>query len=170
MQNVIHLTIQLVMSVSAYTLLYRIYLRPWLQTKAFEQAVLPFLILHIFRFLGLNLLVTGQVDPAVPREALQIMAYGDLASGICALLATLAIVTHSGLKRPLVWLFSMVGIADFFVIGPTAWNAGVLFHSIGTMWFLMSTFAPVLALTHIYILSRLLSKSAPHGEITSEFL
>lgn len=149
------------MSITAYILIYRVYLRSWLRERTFDEAVLPFLILHIFRFLGLNLLVTGQVDPAVPRDALRIMSYGDLASGVCALLAAFAVVNRSQHRKALVWLFSMVGIADFFVIGPTAWKAGVLFHSIGTMWFLMSTFATALALTHIYIFLRLLSESRP---------
>ncbi len=134
-----YLAIQFSMAIAAYLLIFRTYLHPWLREQTFEAAVMPFLIFHIFRYLGLALLVTGQVDPEVSRSALSIMAYGDLASGVCALI-----------------LFSVVGIADLIIIGPTALNAGVIVSDIGTMWFFLVTFAPVLLLSHIYIIARLI--------------
>jgi len=140
-----YLAIQFSMAIAAYLLIFRTYLHPWLREQTFEAAVMPFLIFHIFRYLGLALLVTGQVDPEVSRNALSIMAYGDLASGVCALIAVVAIVHGSRFIVPLVVLFSVVGIA-----------AGVIVSDIGTMWFFLVTFAPVLLLSHIYIIARLI--------------
>jgi hypothetical protein len=151
-----YLAIQFSMAIAAYLLIFRTYLHPWLREQTFEAAVMPFLIFHIFRYLGLALLVTGQVDPEVSRSALSIMAYGDLASGVCALIAVVAIVHSSRFVVPLVVLFSIVGIADLITIGPTALNAGVIVSDIGTMWFFLVTFAPVLLLSHIYIIARLI--------------
>lgn len=151
-----YLAIQFSTAIAAYLLIYQTYLHPWLRERTFEAAVMPFLIFHIFRYLGPALLVTGQVDPAVSRSALSIMAYSDLASGVCALIAVVAIVFRSRFVVPLVVVFSVVGIADLITIGPTALNAGVIVAVIGTMWFFLVTFAPVLLLSHVYIIDRLI--------------
>ncbi|MGB3407721.1 MAG: hypothetical protein WBA67_09525 [Jannaschia sp.] len=150
-----YLAIQFSMAIAAYLLIFRIYLQSWLRAQSFEAAVTPFLVVHIFRYLGLALLVTGQVDPAVSRDALGIMAYGDVASGISALVAVVAITFGSRFVVPLVVLFSVIGIADLITIGPTALNAGVIVSPIGTMWFFLVIFAPILLLSHIYIIVRL---------------
>lgn len=158
-----YLAIQFSMAIVAYLLIFRTYLHPRLRELPFEAAVMPFLILHIFRYLGLALLVTGQVDPAVSRDALSLMAYGDLASGVCALLAVIAIAMKSRFVVPLIVLFSVVGIGDLITIGPTALNAGVIVSPIGTMWFFLVTFAPILLLSHIYIIDRLIRHLRPRA-------
>jgi hypothetical protein len=150
-----YLAIQFSMAIAVYLLIFRTYLQPWFEMRDFDAAVMPLLMVHVFRYLGLALLVTGQVDEAVSRDALSIMAYGDLASGVCALLAVIAISAGSRFVVPLVVLFSIVGIADLITIGPTALNAGVIVSPIGTMWFFLVIFAPILLLSHIYILYRL---------------
>lgn len=155
MSNLVFLTVQYAMAFAAYLLIYRHYLRAWLRTRRFEDAVLPFLLLHCFRYLGLSMLVTGQIAEVVPREALRIMAYGDLAAAFSALLAALAISARSRLGPLLVAIFTVVGIGDLIVIGPTALNAGIFEADIGTMWFFLVTYAPALVLSHFYIAYRL---------------
>ncbi len=157
MKNLTILALQMVMAVSAYLLIFRIYLQPWFKAQPFEQAVLPLLVLHIFRYLGLSLIVPGQIADSVPREALQMMAWSDFASGVCALLAALAVFSRSKLGTPLVALFTVVGLADLMAVGPIALNAGVFQANIGTMWFVLVIFAPTLLLTQIYIAYRLFS-------------
>jgi uncharacterized membrane protein len=156
MQNLVIVNVQILMAIAVYALVFFTYFKKRFQEKPFHVAILPLLFVHCFRFLGLNLLVTGQVDPSLSREALQIMAYGDFASAVCALIAAIAILLKSPTATAFVLLFTIVGIGDFISIAPTAYNAGVLDAPIGTMWFLMSTFAPLLLLTHIYIAYRLI--------------
>jgi hypothetical protein len=150
------LNIQAVMAMCIYILIYRVYLRDWFNTRDFGPAILPLLILHSFRYLGLCLIVTGQVAPEVPREALQIMAWGDFASGFAALMAAIAISKNAKVGPFLVLLFSVIGIGDMMVVFPTAINAGVFDANIGTMWFLLVIYAPTLLLSHIYISYRLI--------------
>lgn len=161
MSNTVIQVIQTAMAVSAYLLIFRNYLQPWFKAREFGEAILPLLILHIFRYLGLCLLVTGQIDLAVPRDALQWMAWGDLAAGVSALLASIAVTVRSKLSVPLVWLFTVVGIGDLIMIAPTAKNAGVIDADIGTMWFFLVIFAPALLLSHLYIAYRLLIPREP---------
>lgn len=67
----------------------------------------------------------------------------------------------------MVLLFSVIGIADLMVVGPTAYNAGVFDADIGTMWFILVTLAPALLLTHVYIVYRLFKyfKSCSKNEL-----
>ena len=155
MNNFVILNIQALMGLTAYFLLYRTLLRPWFQARSFQQAVLPLMILNIFRFLGLTFLVTGQLDPSLPRGALELIAYGDFAASVCALLAALALTAGSRLATPLVALYSVVGIADLMMVFPTALGAGVFEVSMGAMWLTVGLFAPVIVLSHIYIAYRL---------------
>ena len=155
MNNFVILNIQALMGLTAYFLVYWNFLRPRLQALPFERAVLPLLIVNIFRFLGLTFLVTGQLDPSLPRDALELIAYGDFAASICALLATIALTTGSRLATPLVALYSVVGIADLMMVFPTALGAGVFEVSMGAMWLTVGLFAPVIVLSHVYIAYRL---------------
>lgn len=170
MNNLAYLAIQFTTAIALYLVIFRIYLQPWFRAQTFERAILPLLVLHAFRYLGLSLVVNGQVDAAVSRDALAIMAWGDYASGICALIAVIAISLRSRLAVPLVILFSVVGIGDLLTVGPTALNAGVFEADIGAMWFLLVIYAmwfllviyaPILLLTHIYIVVRLVAHLSP---------
>jgi hypothetical protein len=82
------------------------------------------LILHAFRYLGLSLIVPGQIDPAVSRDALQVMAWGDFASGVFALLAAIAVHHRRSASTAMVTLFSLVGNGDLIAVGFTATKAG----------------------------------------------
>lgn len=156
MNNTIYLIIQTTMGLIAYGFILKFYVAPKLKDKEFGPAILPFLILHIFRYLGLVLLVQGQIDPSVSRDALAVMAYGDLASGVCALAAAFAISKNLSFATPLVILFTFVGIIDFILVSISAAMAGIVDAEIGTMWFMMVIFAPALLITQLYIAYRLL--------------
>ena len=155
MNNFVILNIQALMGLTAYFLVYWNFLRPWLQAQTFERAVLPLMLVNIFRFMGLTFLVTGQLDPSLSRDALELIAYGDFAASICALLAAIALTTGSRLATPLVALYSVVGIADLMMVFPTALGAGVFEVSMGAMWLTVGLFAPVILLSHVYIAYRL---------------
>jgi hypothetical protein len=57
--------------------------------------------LHSFRWIGLIFILPGVIGPNVPVTFATYGAYGDLATGLLAILALLAIRI-----RPLFWLFS----------------------------------------------------------------
>ncbi len=165
MSNLVILNLQYLVAFSTYLVIFAIYLRPWFKAQPFDRAVLPLLLLHAFRYLGLTLIVPGQIDPAVSRDALQVMAWGDFASGVAALLAAVAVHHRWTTATALVALFSLVGIGDLIIVGYTAINAGVFFADMGTMWFVNVIYAPVLLLAQLYIAYRLvihlLGKTSP---------
>ncbi len=157
MPSLLVLNLQVLMALGVYVVIYRIYLRGWFLAQPFARAVLPLLLLQVFRYLGLMLLAPGQIDSAIPREALATIAWGDFSSGVCALLAAIALHHRWRAGTALVALFSIVGFADFVVVGITAARVGIFDAEIGMMWFLAAFFAPALLLSQIYIMYRLVA-------------
>jgi len=156
--NLVVLNLQVAMGVTVYLVLYRVYLRRWFTSQPFEVVILPLLILHVFRYLGLLLLAPGQVDPALPAEALAVIAWGDFASGVTAMIAAVAVHHRWSAATLLVGIFSLVGLADFVIVGITATRVGIFDAEIGIMWFLAVFFAPALLLSQIYVAYRLIRR------------
>lgn len=158
MNNWIILGIQVSVSTVAYALIFFWYVQPRIAKLPFETAVLPMLLVHLFRFAGFTLLVVGQTDPSVSRTTLEAIAYGDMLATISALIAVLALRRRSGLAVPLIWLFTIIGFADFANVGRLALNADLFNHYVGVMWLVAIAFFPVVIISHIYIVYRLINK------------
>jgi hypothetical protein len=67
-----------------------------------------------FRFFGLAFLLPGFVGPNLPQSFATMAAYGDLATGLLAILALLTVRVRF-LFWPLVWAFNLVGLADLVI-------------------------------------------------------
>lgn len=141
-----------------YAFIFFWYVQPSLSKLPFEKAVLPMLLLHVFRFAGFTLLVVDQVDPSISREALSAIAYGDLLAAISALIAALALRGRSGLAVPLIWVFTLIGFVDIVNVVRIAINIDLFNKYIGVMWFVAIWFFPTLLIAHIYIVYRLTNK------------
>ncbi len=157
MNSLIILNIQAVMCLTAILVIYFTYLRPWFAAQPFGPAVLPGLLVHSFRFVGLTMLVNGQIDPELPRRSIQLMAFGDLAAAVTALAAAIAVATKSKMATPLVAVFVVVGGVDFAIAIPTGLNAGVFESYLGGMWIVIQYYVPLVLLTQIYITYRLIT-------------
>lgn len=158
MNNWTILGIQSTIGLVVYTLIFFWYVQPRLSQLPFEKAVLPMLLLHVFRFAGFALLVVGQVDPSLPEEALSAISYGDLLAGISALIAAIALRGQSSLAVPLIWFFTLIGFADIANVGRIAISLDLFNQYIGVMWFVAILFFPTLLTAHIYIVYRLIKK------------
>jgi hypothetical protein len=60
-----------------------------------------------------------------------------------------------------VWLFSIVGIADLVFATYKAVGAEVYRFYMGWNWYILNFYVPMLIVTHVMILQRLLRKSPP---------
>src|SRR6516165_9373031 len=61
----------------------KLYIWPWLRVMTREEALLPLMVPHMFRFLGLSFLVPGVVSASLSPDFARPAAYGDL---VCRLL------------------------------------------------------------------------------------
>lgn len=80
------------------------YVRPYLTTLSRNSALIPLLFVHVPRYVGMTLLVTGMVDPKLPTEFLSSAAYGDLLEAALALACILVLRSNWRFAIPLVWV------------------------------------------------------------------
>jgi hypothetical protein len=114
--------------------------------------------LHSFRFFGLVFVLPGVVGPDLPTGFATFAAYGDLATGVLAMLALFAVRI-----RPLFWTFvvafNVVGTVDFIVdyYRATLFDLPALAGELGASYAIPIIYVPILMITHVaafYLLAR----------------
>ena len=143
--------LQFTLSLIVFSLIAAWYLNPWLKQQATPDALFWLTLPHAFRYIGLVFLVPGVVAPSMPSSFSIIAAYGDLAAGLLAILALVAIRQRWSAMIPLVWLFNIVGLLDL---------ANALSHieavaHFQVAWYIPTFIVPVLLVTHAMMLKRL---------------
>jgi hypothetical protein len=103
-----------------------------------------------FRFFGLVFLLPGFVGSNLPASWAATAAYGDLATGVLAILALLA-VRQRFLFWPLVWAFNLVGIADLVIdtVGAVSINLPSMAGQLGAGYAIPMLYVPALFWMHI---------------------
>lgn len=109
------LTVNLVFSSVVFFIAARIYLLPRLSELKPETVLIPILLLHSLRHLGLMFLAPGAVYPGMPSQFATPAAFGDLLAALLALASIAAIVMKSPLARLLVWVFNIEGTLDLML-------------------------------------------------------
>jgi len=151
------LVLSLILGTVGYGMAAKFYVMPALALRTREQALVPLILPHCFRYIGLSFLVTGVVAPDIPQAFAVPAAYGDLLAVALALIAVIALRAGWGSAILLVWVFSIVGFADFGMAvfqGLRLMDAGQL----GGAYFIPSLIVPALFVTHLMIFKLLLKK------------
>ena len=143
---------QLVLSLVVFSLVAKWYLAPWLAEKSLHEALIPLIFPHAFRHIGLTFLVPGVVADPLPSLFATPAAYGDLVSGLLAILSLVAVRGRWGYALPLVWLFNLVGTADLL----NALRHASVVPDLGATWYIPTFLVPLLLVTHAMIFLRLL--------------
>ena len=139
----------LVQCYAAWLLCYRAYIWPRLKSMDQVDAQRAIATLHSFRFFGLVFMVPGVVGSHLPGSFAAFAAYGDLATGVLAMLALLTVRV-----RPLFWLFvvafNMVGTADLFLDYYHAIQANLpaMAGELGATYAIPIIYVPLLVITH----------------------
>jgi hypothetical protein len=105
--------LSILLSFVAFGLVTRLFLWPRLRVMARDDALLPLVVPHTIRFIGLSFLVPGVVSPALPSAFAAPAAYGDLVATLLAIAASLALFRRARLAIALVWLFNVWGGCRF---------------------------------------------------------
>jgi len=150
--------VHLVLGYVVWLLCFGTYVLPWLRSMDRVAAQRIIATLHSFRFFGLVFLLPGVVGHNLPGSFAAFAAYGDLATGILAMLALLAVRI-----RPLFWLFiaafNVVGMADLVLDYYQATRAGLpaLAGELGATYAIPILYVPLLMITHVVALYWLVS-------------
>ena len=89
--------IHLVLGYVAWLLCFGVYVGPWLRSRGRVEAHRAIATLHSFRFFGLVFILPGVVGPNLPSSFAVFAAYGDLATGVLAMLALLTVRIRTSL-------------------------------------------------------------------------
>jgi hypothetical protein len=141
--------LSILMSFVAFGLVTRLFIWPRLRAMARDDALLPLVVPHTFRFIGLSFLVPGVVSPALPSAFAAPAAYGDLGATILAIAASLALFRRAPVAIALVWLFNVWGAFDFLF----AYYQGLIAvqldaRMLGAAYFIPTVFVPAALITH----------------------
>ncbi len=144
------LLLSMAMGLTAYGLIAKWYLMPVLLAVPRAEALVPLLLLHCFRFVGLAFLIPGVTSqPLDPRFA-NPAAYGDLLAALLAFLGILALRRGWRTAIPLVWVFSVEGTLDLL----NAVTQGLRYTedgSLGATFFIPAVVVPALLVTHVMV-------------------
>ena len=130
-------------------------LAPWLERKSVNEALFFLTLPHAFRYMGMVFLVPGVVARPLPSAFATAAAYGDLVTGLLALLALFALRTGGAWALALVWLFNIVGTFDLL----NALRHTNVVSDFGAVWYIPTLFVPLLLVTHLMIFARLLRRA-----------
>jgi hypothetical protein len=155
------LPINLIGSTLVFYVAARIYLIPQLPRLRPRAVLVPILLLHSLRHLGLMFLTRGAIYPGLATQFAWPAALGDFVAATLALVSIFALVRESPAARPLVWTFNVWGTLDLL-------NAIVLANVYGTPPFMGPSYwipafwVPALLVTH-YLTFLVLLRHWPRG-------
>ncbi len=155
MDNFTIINLQAITGTIAIILAFQWWIKPRLANLSIQDAVLPFVFLNTFRYLGLSFMAKEQFYDGFPSDFLTTVGLLDFTT------AVLAIITAIGLKNkwrfaiPLVWIFNLVGFGDLITAFPQFFGLELYNQNLGFIWLLFVTYGLATFLSHIYIFIRL---------------
>jgi len=101
------------MSITIYSVIAKWYIWPRLKTISIYDALIPLLLLHAFRHLGLVFILPAFIGTTLPKEFAEPTAYGDLATSVLALTSCVLLRNKLSAGIILAWITNLVGLSDF---------------------------------------------------------
>jgi hypothetical protein len=141
------LTVNLLLSTLVFWIAARLYLLPRLGDLKPRSVLLPILLLHAFRHLGLMFLTPGGTYSGMPPQFAYPAAFGDLLAAVLALAAIPAVVVNARIAKLLVWVFNLEGSLDLIatITLATIYRAA---PSMGPAYWIPAFWVPALLVTH----------------------
>lgn len=141
----------------------RWYVVPVLARTPLADAMVPLLLTHATRVVGLAFLAPAVVDPNLPREIAVPAAVGDCVAAGLALAAAAAFRAGWGIAVPLAWAMNVAGGADLVYVSVRGAMLDFPGYKLGATWFIPTVLGPVMMVSHglmFWLLVRHRSESA----------
>ncbi len=150
------LTVNLLLSTLIFWIASRLYLLPRLRELRPRTVLLPILLLHSFRHLGLMFLAPGATYDGIPSQFAYPAALGDLLAALLALAAIPFVARETKGARVMVWIFTIEGSLDLVaaITLATVYRAAPF---MGPAYWIPAFWVPALLVTH-YIAFVVVSK------------
>ena len=141
------LTVNLAFSTFVFWLAARLYLLPRLGELNPQSVLLPILLLHAFRHLGLMFLAPGAIYAGMPPQFAYPAALGDLLAALLVLAAMFALLKGAAGSRLLLWTFNVEGSVDLIAAIALATIFGAPDY-MGAAYWIPAFWVPALLVTH----------------------
>ena len=141
------LTFNLIATTAVFYVAARLYVLPRLGQLRPRSILLPILLLHSLRHLGLMFLTRGAIYPGMPPQFARPAAVGDLFTALLAFVSIPAVAKGWKIGRPLVWAFNIFGTLDLLlaITLATVYQAPVY---MGPAYWIPAFWVPALLVTH----------------------
>jgi hypothetical protein len=156
------LVVNLLFSTLTFWIAAKIYIMPRLTELEPRTVLLPILILHSLRHLGLMFLSPGATFAGVPAEFAYPAAIGDLLAAVLAVASIAGLVGNWRSSRLLLWTFSVEGSLD--LIGATV--LATIYEApafMGPAYWIPAFWVPALLVTHYIVFIILLRHRTARG-------
>jgi hypothetical protein len=160
MNSVTIFSIQILTSGFVFGIVAVWYVWPALTKISRNSALVILLFVHVPRYVGMTLLVTGMVDPKLPREFLSSAAYGDLLEAALAFASIFALRSNWRVAVPMVWLANIWGFADLLNGVRGVLQLNVPSFNLATFWYVYTFYAPLVIASHVMIFGILLKSKS----------
>lgn len=143
--------VSVMVSLLSFTLIAAWYVVPRLSKQPSLQALLPLVLLNVFRTGGLVFLLPQVMGGTLPSGFAVPAAYGDLLAAVLALLTAPVLRFRPGLALPFVWLLNIVGFADLLFAVYNGAVVGFPYFHVGVAWFIPTVYVPLLLVNHVVV-------------------
>jgi len=157
MDNFTIINLQALIGTVAIILAFKWWVQPRLANLSIQDALLPFVFLNIFRYLGLTFMAKEQFYNGFPTEFLNTVGLLDFSTAILAIIAAIALKNKWSFAIPLVWIFNIVGFGDLITAFPQFFGLELYNHNLGFIWLMFVTYGLATFLSHLYIFYKLLN-------------
>ncbi|MGE5663504.1 MAG: hypothetical protein ACM31I_04135 [Deltaproteobacteria bacterium] len=151
------LTVNLVCSTAIFYAGARIYILPKIGKVKREAILIPILILHSLRHLGLMFLADGATYPGMPPQFAYPAAVGDFITAVLAFAAIPVTARNLPGGRALLWAFNIVGTIDLATAITLATIHDASPYMSAAYW-IPAFWVPGLLVTHYIVFVVLLSR------------
>lgn len=158
MDNFTIINLQAIIGTIALVLAFNWWLKPRMNKLSIHDALLPFVFLNSFRYLGLSFMAKEQFYDGFPQEFLNTVGLLDFSTAVLAILASIALKKKWSFALPLVWIFNILGFGDLITAFPQFFGLKLYDHNLGFIWLMFVTYGLATFLSHIYIFVLLFTK------------
>jgi len=155
MDNFTIINLQALTGTFAIILGFRYWIQPRISKLPIHEALLPFVFLNTFRYLGLTFMAKEQFYDGFPEEFLTTVGLLDLTTAILAIISFIALKNKWRYAISLVWVFNIVGFGDLITAFPQFFGLKLYDQNLGFIWLMFVTYGLATFLSHIYIFVRL---------------
>ena len=155
MDNFLIINIQAIIGTVSLILGFKIWIQPRIAKLSLHEALLPFVFLNTFRYLGLSFMAKEQFYDGFPIEFLTTVGIWDMSTAILAIIASIALKNKWKFSIATVWVFNIVGFADLITAFPQFFSLKLYDYNLGFIWLMFVTYGLATLLSHIYIFIRL---------------